>query len=69
MGARRGVCRVSVGKPEEKSPLGRPKCRWEDNNRIDLQVVGCGDMNWIGLAQDKHTWLVLVNAVINFRVS
>ena len=47
MGERRGVYRGLVGKPEEKRPLGRPRCRWEDNIKIDLQEVGCGCMDWI----------------------
>jgi hypothetical protein len=49
MGEKRGVCRVLVGKPEGKRPLGRPRHRWEDNIRMDLQEVGCGVVNWIGL--------------------
>ena len=53
MGEERGVYRVSVGKPEGKSPQGRPRRRWVDNIRMDLQEVGCGYMNWIGLAQDE----------------
>ena len=52
MGEERGVYRVLVGKPEGKRPLGRPRCRWVDNIRTDLQVVGCWYMDWIGLAQD-----------------
>ena len=50
MGEERGVCRVLVGKPEGKRPLGRPRRRWVDNIRMDLQEVGCGYMDWIGLA-------------------
>jgi hypothetical protein len=65
---KRGLYRVLVGKPEGKKPLGRPRCRWEDNIEIDLQEVGCGDMDWIDLAQDKDRWRVLLNAVINLRV-
>jgi len=52
-GERRGVYRVLVGKPEGKRPLGRPRRRWEDNTKIDLQEVGCGGMEWIELAQDR----------------
>jgi len=51
MGEERGVNRVLVGKQERKRPLGRPRCRWGDNIRMDLQEVGCGYMDWIGLAQ------------------
>ena len=56
-----------MGKPERKRPLGRPRCRWEDNITMDLQEVGCGGMNWIDLAQDRDRWRALVNAVMNFR--
>jgi len=48
-----GVCRFLVGKPEGKRLLGRPRCRWEDNIKVGLQEVGCGDMNWIELTQDS----------------
>ena len=53
MGERKGVYRVLVGKPEGKRPLGRPRLRWEDNIKVDLQEVGCGGMDWIELAGDK----------------
>ena len=56
MGEERGVYRVLVGKPEGKRPLGRPRRRWVDNIRMDLQDVGCGYMDWIGLAQDRDSW-------------
>jgi hypothetical protein len=64
MGEGRGVYRVLVGKPEGKRPLGRPRRRWEDNIRIDLQVVGCGCVDWIGLAEDRERWRAHVSAVI-----
>jgi hypothetical protein len=57
-----------VGKPEGKRQLGRTRRRWEDNIKIDLQEVGCEDMEWIDLAQDKDRWRALVNAVMNVRV-
>jgi len=56
MGERRDVCRVLVGKPERKRPLGSPRRKWEDNIKIDLQEVGCGGMDWIDLAQDRDRW-------------
>jgi hypothetical protein len=68
MGEDRGVYRVLVGKPEGKRPLGRPRRWWEDNIRMDLQEVGCGVMDWIGLAQDRDRWRAIVNAEINLRV-
>ena len=67
-GERRGVYRVLVGKREGKSPLGRPRLRWEDNIKMDLQKVGCGGMDWMELAQYRHRWRTLVNAVMNLRV-
>ena len=60
--------RVSVGKPEGNRPLWRPRRRWVDNIRMDLQEVGCGYVDWIGLAQDRGMWRKLVSAVMNFRV-
>ena len=54
-------------KPEGKSPLGRPRRRWEDNIKMDLQEMGCGGMDWIELAQDRDRWLAFVNAVMNLR--
>ena len=64
----RGVYRVLVGKPEGKIPLGRPRHRWEDNIKMDLQEVGCGGMDWIELAQDRDRWRAIVNAMMNLRV-
>jgi len=68
MGHWRGVYRVLVGKPEGKRPLGRPRRRWEDNIKMDLQEVGgdCGD--WMELAQDRDRWRALVSTVMNLRV-
>ena len=68
MGEEKGVYRVLVGKPEGKRPLGRPRRRWVDNIRTDLQEVGCGYMDWIGLVQDRDRWWKLVSAVMNLRV-
>jgi len=68
MGEKRGVYRVLVGKPEGKRPLGRPRHRWEDNIKMDLQEVGCGGMDWIELAHNRDMWRALANAVMNLRV-
>jgi len=68
MGEERGVYRVLVGKPEGKSTLGRPRRRWVDNIRMDLQEVGCGYMDWIGLAQERDRWRTVVSAVMNLWV-
>ena len=62
-----GGYRVLVGKPEGRRPLGRPRRRWVDNNRMNLQEVGCGYMDWIGLAQDRDRWRTLLIAVMNLR--
>ena len=67
MGEERGAYRVLVGKPEGKRPLGRPRRRWVDNISMDHEV-GCGYVDWIGLAQDRDRWRTLVSAVMNLRV-
>jgi hypothetical protein len=69
MGEERGMCRVLVGKSEGRKSLGRPTCRWGGNPRMGLQEVGCGYMDWIGLAQDRDRWRTPVSAVMNLRVS
>jgi len=68
MGEERGVYSFLVGKPEGRRPLGKPRRRWVDNIRMDLQEVGCGYMDWIGLAEDRDRWRTLVSAVMNLRV-
>ena len=68
MGEERGVYRVLVGKPEGRRPLGRPRRRWVDNIRMDLQEVGCVYVDRIGLAQDRDRWRTLVSATMNLRV-
>ena len=68
MGERRCVCKVLVEKPEGKRPLVRPRRRWDDNIKTDLQEVGCGGIKWIELAQDKDRGRALVNAVMNLRI-
>jgi len=67
IGAERGVYRVLVGKPERRRPLGRPRRSWVDDIRLDLQEVGCGYIDWIGLAQDRDRWRTLVSALMNLR--
>ena len=68
MGEEKGVYRVLVVKPEGKRPLGKPRRRWVDNIRMDLQEVGCGYMDWIGLAQNRDRCQTFVSAVMNLRV-
>jgi hypothetical protein len=68
MGEARGVYRVLVGKHEGKRPLGRSRCRWEDNIKMDLREMGIDVANWIQLAQDRVQWWAYVNTVMNLRV-
>jgi hypothetical protein len=68
MGERRNLYRVLVGKREGKSPLERPRRRWENGIKVDLRVIGWGGVEWIHLAQDRDRWRVVVNAVMNCRV-
>jgi hypothetical protein len=68
IGERRGVYRVLIGKAEGKRPHGRPRRRWEDNIKIDLQEVGCWGMDWIELDRDRNRWRALLSAVMNVRV-
>jgi hypothetical protein len=68
-GGKESAYRVLVGKPDGKRTLGRPRCRWEDDIKMDLQNVGWGEMYWIALAQDSGRWRDLVNAVMNMRIS
>jgi hypothetical protein len=68
MGEKRNVYRLLVEKPEGRRPLGRPRRRWVDNIRMDLGEVGWGDVDWIGLAQDRNSWRALVNAIMNLGV-
>jgi len=69
MGVKRGVYRVLVGEPEGRRPLVRPRRRWVDNIRTDLQEVGCWYIDWVGLAQDRDSWRTLVSVVMNLRVT
>jgi hypothetical protein len=68
MREKRNAYRLLVGKPEGKKQLGRPRRRWVDNITIDLGEMGWGDVDWIGLAQDRNRWRALVNSVLNLRV-
>jgi hypothetical protein len=69
MEGKRNESKLLVGKPEGKRPLGRPRRRWVYNIRMDLGEVGWGDVDWIGLAQDRNRWRALVNSVLNLRVT
>ena len=69
IGERRDVYRVLVRKPKGKRPLGRPRHRWKDNIKMNLHEIECGGMDWIDLAQDRNRLQVLVNALMNLRVS
>jgi hypothetical protein len=68
MGEKRNTYRLLVGKPEGKRPLGRPRCRWVDNIKMDVLGIGWGGVDWISLAQDRDKWRALVNVVMNLRV-
>jgi hypothetical protein len=68
MGEKRNAYRLLVGKPEGKSPLGRPRRRWIDNIKMDLLEIGVSVVDWIGLAQDRYRWRAVVNSVMNLRV-
>jgi hypothetical protein len=67
-GEKRIAYRILVGKPEGKRPLGRPRCRWEDNIKMNLRDIGWCGFGWIDLAQDRDQWKALVNTVMNLRV-
>jgi hypothetical protein len=69
MREKRNAYKILVGKPEGKKPLGRPKCRWEDNVNMDLRETGWGGMDWIDLVRDRDQWRALVNMVMNLQVS
>jgi hypothetical protein len=68
MGEKRNAYRILVGKPEERRPLGRPRCRWVDNIKMDLREIGWDGVDWVVLAQDRDQWRALVNTVMNLRV-
>jgi hypothetical protein len=68
IGEKMNACKILVVKPEGKSPLGRPRRRWEDNIRMDLRETRWSGMDWIDLAQDRDQWRALVNTVMNLRV-
>jgi hypothetical protein len=67
-GETRNAYRILVGEPEGKRPLGRPRCRWVENIKMDLREIEWDGMDWIDLAQDRDQWRVLVNTVMNLRV-
>jgi hypothetical protein len=67
-GGERNACRIMVGKPEGRRPLGRPRRRWVDNITMDLREIGRNGVDWVDLAQDRDHWRALVNTVMNIRV-
>jgi hypothetical protein len=69
MGGKRNTYRILVGKREGKIPLGRPRCRWMDNIKMDLRGIGWDGMEWIALAQDRDQWRALTKTVMKFRVA
>jgi hypothetical protein len=68
IGEVRGAYNILVGRPEGRRPLGRPRCRWEDNMKMDIREIGFGDVDWIHWAQDGDRWRALVNTEMNLRV-
>jgi hypothetical protein len=68
MGEKRNVYRLLVGKPEGKRPLGRPRCSWMNNIKMDLSGIGLSVVDWNGLAQDRYMWRALINSVMNLWV-
>jgi hypothetical protein len=68
MGEKRNVCKILVGKPEGKRPLGRPRRRWVDNIKMDLREMGLDGVDWMDMAQDRDQWRAFVNTVLNLRV-
>jgi hypothetical protein len=68
MGEKRNACRILMGKPEGKRPLGRPRCRCVDNIKMDLREIGWDCVDWIKLAEDRDQWRALVNTVMNLQV-
>jgi hypothetical protein len=67
-GEKRNACRILMGKPEGKRPIGRPRHRWEDDIKTDLREIGWGGMDWIHLAQNRDQWRALVNMKMNLQV-
>jgi hypothetical protein len=65
---KRNAYRILVGNPEEKRPLGRPRCGWVDNIKMDLREIGWDGMNWIDMTQERGQWRVLVNTVMNLQI-
>jgi hypothetical protein len=69
MGEVRGAYNILVGRPDGRRPLGRPRCKWEYNIKMNLREIGFGDVDWIRLARNRDTWWAIVNMVMNLRVT
>jgi hypothetical protein len=68
MGEKGNACKILVGKPEGKKPMGKPRHGWVDNIKMDLRDIGCDGMDWVDVAQDRNQWMAIVNTVMSLRI-